>query len=165
MKRRNSICIFLLALLIIAGLSSASAQQQAPKIGCKNPEISRQAAELKEDMRKQGFEIVNDAMLEMTSKESFPIVVQLKQGEFYQIVFVGDVRSKKMELELYKDKYNRLMNHSRRPVLHESNVISVSFAPEETGNYLLMPMQNLKKEMLCGSITIFKLKALKETGK
>lgn len=164
MKRRNSICIFLLAILTLAVFNSASAQQ-APKIGCKNPEISRQAAELKEDMRKQGFEIVNDAMLEMTSKESFPIVVQLKQGEFYQIVFVGDVRSKKMELELYKDKYNRLMSHSRRPVLHEANVISVSFAPEETGNYLLMPMQNLKKEMLCGSITIFKLKAQKEAGK
>jgi hypothetical protein len=139
-------------------LTKARAQEQGPRIGCKNATILQKAANLKEDWKAQGFEVLNDAMLSMDSKEDFPVIVQMNQGEFYQIVFVGDNRATKVHLEAYDRSKKSIFNKTQKPMQDESEVISLSFTPAATDNYTFLLSQIKKKEQMCGSFTILKLK-------
>jgi len=140
------------------------AQNNGPQLGCKDPYILTQAKGLKEGLQAQGFEVLNDAMLSMQTREDFPVVVRMKQGEFYQVVFVGNTRSNKMNLELFDSEHKSLLHKEQKPMQQTSNVISFSYTPETSGDYMFVLSQVIKQKTSCGSFTILRLKS-KETKK
>lgn len=156
--------LFSLLLVIISFV--AKAQSNAPKIGCKDATILVQANELKEGLIKQGFEVVNDAMLSMDSRDDFPIIVRMQAGVFYQIAFIGNTRSKKMNLDLFAPDKSLLQQKEQQPLNQTSNVISFSFTPAESGDYTFILSQIMKQELMkfkgrevvCGSFCILRLK-------
>ncbi|MCC6185958.1 MAG: hypothetical protein IT256_02280 [Chitinophagaceae bacterium] len=143
-----------------------SAQTNRPKIGCKDANLLVQASELKESLLKQGFEVINDAMLSMDSREDFPIVTRMQAGAFYQIVMIGNTRSKRMNLSLYGPDQQPLIQKEQQPLHQTSNVISFSFSPSLNGDHTFMLSQTMKQELLkfkgketiCGSFCILRLK-------
>ncbi len=159
--------LFLFSLLIILSATVQSiAQSQAPRIGCKDATILVQATEMKEGLAKQGFVVVNDAMLSMDSREDFPIVVRMQAGVFYQIVFIGNTRSKRMNLDLFGSDKQLLVQKEQQPLNQTSNVISFSFTPSENDDYTFILSQTMKQELMkfkgtesvCGSFCILRLK-------
>lgn len=160
----------ILIILFIAITTTVQAQQMAPKIGCKDATILVQANELKESLIKQGFEVINDAMLSMESREDFPIVVRMQAGVFYQVAFIGNTRSKRMNLDLFAADKGLLMQKEQQPLNQTSNVISFSFTPADNGDYKFILSQTMKqelmkfkgKEIVCGSFCILKLKKEKK---
>jgi hypothetical protein len=146
--------------------------QDAPKIGCKDGILSAQAAEIKASLTQQGFEQINDGMLTMTSHQGFPVMVRMKGGQFYQILFVGNTRAKKMSLDMGESTQGELVHKEQHPLDQTSNVINFSFTPKVDGDYLFQLEQILKSPGLlkaipetCGSFTIFRLKQIETPGK
>lgn len=155
-----------LLMIAFTALSLLSAKaQDAPKIGCKDGILSAQAAELKTSLLQQGFEQINDGMLSMSSHQPFPVMVRMKGGQFYQILFVGNTRARKITLDLSENKQGFITSKQQHPSGQTSNVISFSFTPTADGDYLFTLEQILKSQgllkgagMSCGSFTIFRLK-------
>lgn len=143
---------------------TVAAQQQAPRIGCKDATLLVQSSELRESLVKQGFEVLNDAMLSMDSKENFPVVARMQAGLYYQIIFMGNTRSKHMKLDLYDGEKQAVLHKEQQPLNQTSNVISFSFTPATSGDYTFLLNQSMKQEMfkakgsVCGSFTIMRLK-------
>lgn len=140
--------------------------QDAPRIGCKDGILAAQAAETKTALLQQGFEQINDGMLQMSSEEAFPVVVRMKAGQFYQILFIGNTRAKKIALELSEKSQGSLVYKQQHPLNQQSNAINFSFTPAVDGDYLFTLEQKMKSPGIlkrapeaCGSFTIFRLKA------
>lgn len=154
--------LLLLPLLCIA--LKGNAQQSAPNIGCKDPNLLVQATELRAGLTAQGFELLHDAMISMASKDDFPIVVRMQAGMFYQIVFIGNTRSKKMSLTLFDPQQQIILEKQQTPLNQSSNVISFSFTPSSSGDYQFILNQAMKQGLLdarmtvCGSFSIMRLK-------
>jgi hypothetical protein len=144
------------------------AQRHSPMIGCKDANLLVQATELKESLVKQGFEVINDAMLSMDSREDFPVITRMQEGLFYQIVLIGNTRSKRINLDLYGPDKESLIRKEQQPLNQTSNVISFSFSPSKSGDYTFMLSQTMKQELLkfkaketvCGSFCILRLKKI-----
>lgn len=139
--------------------------QDAPRIGCKDGNISAQAAETKAGLLQQGFEQLNDGMLSMSSDQPFPVLVRMKGGQFYQILFIGNTRARKMTLELSEKNQGSILFKQQQPLHQSSNVINFSFTPAADGDYLFTLGQKMKASGMfksapetCGSFTIFRLK-------
>jgi hypothetical protein len=161
-KPMKLIQLLLLPLLCIA--LNGNAQQTAPNIGCKDPNLLVQATELRAGLNAQGFELLHDAMISMSSKDDFPIVVRMQAGLFYQIVFIGNTRSKKMNLMVVDPQQQLIIEKQQTPLSQSSNVISFSFTPSTTGDYRFILNQAMKQGLLdarmtvCGSFSILRLK-------
>jgi hypothetical protein len=134
------------------------AQNSESMTGCKNLLISQQVAELKEEFKEQGFEVINDAMFELNSRTNFPIIYKLQKSEFYQIIFVASDDASKMKLELIDPDENILLSKELRPIQHTTNVISFNFSPISSDSYTFLLSQIIKKGS-CVSFTIMKLKS------
>ena len=158
--------IIVFVLFSIVSISTINAQSTAPRIGCKDATILVQATELKQNLVKQGFEVLNDAMLSMDSREDFPIIARLQAGVYYQIVLIGNTRSKRINLDLYGPEKEAVLHKEQQPLNQSSNVISFSFSPSTNGDYTFLLSQTMKQEMLkfkaketiCGSFCILRLK-------
>lgn len=159
----------ILSLIFLFATSSIMYAQNnsKPQIGCKDGNLLVQNNELKQSLTQQGFEVQNDAMLTMESRTDFPVVVRMQAGTFYQIVFMGNTRSKRMELDLYAPDQQPIMQKEQQPLYQTSNVISFSFTPSVDGDYTFILNQTLKQQLLkpkestCGSFSILRLKKTK----
>lgn len=160
---RHLILFFVFSIVTICKLN---AQNTAPRIGCKDANILVQATEIKQSLLKQGFEVVNDAMLSMESREDFPIVTRMQAGVFYQIVLIGNTRSKRINLNLFSPDQQSIVQKEQQPLNQTSNVISFSFSPSTSGDYTFLLSQTMKQELLkfkgketiCGSFCILRVK-------
>ena len=86
--------------------------------------IRDRATEIKQSLLKQGFEVVNDAMLSMESREDFPIVTRMQAGVFYQIVLIGNTRSKRINLNLFSPDQQSIVQKEQQPLNQTSNAVS-----------------------------------------
>lgn len=159
---KSQIKWYLLLLLAQCMGFAAAAQTTAASLGCKDATILTQASELQNNLVNQGFEVLNNAMLSMDSRTELPIVVRMKQGEFYQVVFVGNTRSNRINLDLFHQKRKLVLHKEQRPMKQTSNAISFSFSPEETDDYTFTLSQVIKSGSTCGSFTILRLKSDKK---
>ena len=57
---------------------------------CSSPTIRNQVDSLKSLFAKDGFTVLKEASITMESEYEMPVIVPLKQGEWYQFVFVGE---------------------------------------------------------------------------
>lgn len=143
----------LLAALFLLGTTVAATAQQQSRIGCVDKAMRLQAEELKQGFTKHGMTVYRDAMVSMTSKEVYPIAVDLRQGELYQMIYIGSREASKIEFELY-DAQKQKLDTKKLNDPAETNFLIYSFSPSQSGVYYVGLTQKLKNRDLCGSFTI-----------
>jgi hypothetical protein len=149
---------YLLAALALAIGFNAHAQKRGPAqpVGCVDPTLRAQADEIKQHYTSQGFVVFRDAMINMSSMEPFPVMVQLSRGQLYQIVFVGQSAATNHKMVIYDGADNKLDEKfvARRRDQDQTNYIIYEFIPERTDMYMLTFMTRLKNKDFCGSVCI-----------
>lgn len=157
---KKSIFYFLTLILMASVSGPVYAQKRAPEqpVGCVDPTLRAQADEIKQHYTSQGFVVFRDAMINMSSMEPFPVVVQLNRGHLYQIVFVGQAAATNHKLVVYDGADHqideRFVSRSRGLDANQTNFIIYEFVPERTDMYMLTFMSRLKNKDFCGSVCI-----------
>jgi len=148
------------AFLVLLFALTASAQQKQG-VGCIDPGLRQQAHEMKQGFEAQGFEVMRDAMIHMSDRVPFPVVIDLEKGVFYQIIFIGNTRAARLTLETYDSQNKRMDERVSATGKNQPNYISFSFTPEKTGPYVFSLLQKMKRKGFCGSFTVMALKEKK----
>ncbi len=153
--------VYLLALLFLfAGLQPARAQPkgQMQPVGCVDPILRSQSAIIKEHFVSQGFVVMRDAMINMSSMEDFPVMVQLVRGQLYQIIFVGQSAATNHKLVIYDGSDNKMdekhVSRNRDLSEEQTNFLIYEFIPDRTDMYMLTFMSRLKNKDFCGAVSI-----------
>jgi len=148
---------YLIGSLLLLSASAASAQNQDP---CDNNLIQKQVDSLKNIFLKNGFMIMQEANVAMESESELPVIVPMKMGGNYQVVFIGDVHSQSYEVRMFdfneKQVYHRKSNYSD----HKDNIITYSYVPQMSEYHMIRPVQvnNKQKKNLCGYFILLKKK-------
>ena len=146
---------YLIGSLLLLSASAASAQNQDP---CDNNLIQKQVDSLKNIFLKNGFMIMQEANVAMESESELPVIVPMKMGANYQVVFIGDVHSQSYEVRMFdfneKQVYHRKSNYSD----HKDNIITYSYVPQMSEYHMIRPVQvnNKQKKNLCGYFILLK---------
>jgi hypothetical protein len=148
---------FLISSLLLLSTTAAIAQDQNP---CDNNLIQKQVDSLKNIFIKNGFMIMQEANVAMESESELPVIVPMKMGANYQVVFIGDVHSQSYEVKMYdfneKQVYHRKSNYSDR----KENIITYSYVPQMSEYHMIRQVQvnNKQKKNLCGYFILLKKK-------
>lgn len=148
---------YLIGSLLLLSASAASAQYQDP---CDNNQIQKQVDSLKNIFLKNGFMIMQEANVAMESESELPVIVPMKMGASYQVVFIGDVHSQSYEVRMFdfneKQVYHRKSNYSD----NKDNIITYSYVPQMSEYHMIRPVQvnNKQKKNLCGYFILLKKK-------
>ena len=153
---RLKITFILLCSLLYSGRLFAQASDASA--GCSDLGLEQEVAELKEEFKEQGFEVVQDAMFQLQPRSDYPLIYKLQKADFYEVIFVCNENANKMKLDLIDPEQEVFVSKELRPIQHTSNVISFSFAPTSSDSYTFMLSQVIKKNS-CVSFTIMKLKS------
>jgi hypothetical protein len=123
---------------------------------CNDTLIQRQADSLKTLYSKQGFDVMREASITMESEYEMPVVVQLQQGAFYQVVFIGDITSKLYEVRMYDWDEKQVAYQKKMWGDVDGNIISYQYRPQFTEFHMIKPVQvnKQKKKGLCGYIML-----------
>ncbi len=156
--KRNLFFLLTLILLVSASVAQVAAQKKAPEqpVGCIDANLRLQADEIKQHYTAQGFKVYRDAMINMSSMEPFPVMVQLTGGQLYQIIFVGQAAATNHKMVLYdgNDKAIGEKSITRGQGDGPTNFLIYEFVPGRTDMYLLTFMTRLKNKDFCGSVCI-----------
>jgi len=148
---------YLISSLILLSTSAVFAQDENP---CDNNLIQKQVDSLKNIFIKNGFMIMQEANVAMESENELPVIVPMKMGANYQVVFIGDVHSQSYEVKMYdfneKQVYHRKSNYSDR----KENIITYSYVPQMSEYHMIRQVQvnNKQKKNLCGYFILLKKK-------
>jgi hypothetical protein len=149
-------------LILFIGLStgilfSAKAQDVIRQSPCSSPAIQHQADSIKALLAQQGFIVMREASMEMESEYEMPVIVPLKEGSWYQFVFIGDITSKLYEVRMYDWNEKQVVYQKKMWGDVDGNVISYSYIPRFTEYHMMKPVQvNKKKKNLCGYVMLLK---------
>lgn len=125
---------------------------QKESLGCIDKDMRVQSEGLKASFEKQGMKVYRDAMISMESLVPVPIGIQMVKGRMYQLIFVGNAKSSKVQMEIFDGNDKKLAaKHTEKGGY---NYIVYSFIPEKTDLYLVMLSQKFKGKTLCGSFTL-----------
>jgi hypothetical protein len=153
------------ALLTIALLLCSSrlfAQQdvirQAP---CENAVIKRQADSLKASLASDNFELVRDAMFGMESEYEMPVILPMEKGVWYQVIFIGDEKSKLHELRMYDYSEKEVAYKKNYGLQGDGAIINFQYIPLTSEFHIIKPLQVNKKQKknLCGCLILMKKKS------
>lgn len=140
--------------------TSAFAQPQAkeamPIVGCMDPVVRQQAEQIKQHYIAQGFTTYRDAMVNMTSMDAVPVMIQLIKGQLYEIIYVGQPAGTNHKLVLLDGNDHQIAEeyvHKKKGEL-PANYLIYEFTPERTDTYLLMVGTRLKNKDFCGSLSV-----------
>ena len=143
-------------IVLVSGLilSTCAVTTAQPNIGCNDRAIRLQSEQIKQGMKEQGMTVYRDAMIGMESQQPYPIAVHLEKGKMYQMIYVANNLSTKMDFELFDQNDTKLDSRSvNNPA--QNNYIIYSFVPEKTDMYMVVLTQKMKKKSsLCGSFSI-----------
>jgi hypothetical protein len=142
--------------------SSAFAQKDVIKIeSCSNSSIQHQVDSLKNFYSTDGYVLLKEASVAMQSEYELPVIVPLKQGSWYQFVFVGDYSSKLYEVRMYDWDEKMVVYKKKQWGDVDGNIISYSYIPKFSEYHMMKPVQvnKQKKNNLCGYVMLFKKSA------
>ena len=142
---------------LLAFIASFTTIAQRPNVGCMDKNIRLQADEIKQHYTAQGFVVYRDAMLNMESQVPSSVIVELEKGEMYQIIYVGTPEVYRMNLEMFDQSENKLLERFVFKNRQQPNYILVNFIPERTDAYLFSMQQKLKNRRMCGSFCILRM--------
>lgn len=153
MKRLQFIAVFCALFCSFDAL----AQRPQSAVGCIDKGIRLQADEIKQHYTRQGFVVYRDAMLNMESMSPSPVMVEMRRGDLYQIIFVGTLEVQRMNMDIYDGNDNKILQRFMYKNRQQPNYLIVNFVPERTDTYLITLMQKLKNKDMCGSLCILRL--------
>ncbi len=148
--------------LIIAMLSNASiASAQTIRLAtCKDALILHQADSIKQQLAKDGFQVLKENSMTMESEYEMPVIVPLTQGSWYQFVFIGDVTSKLYEVRMFDWNEKQVVYQKKMWGDVDGNVISYSYIPQFSEYHMIKPVQvnkdKSKRKNLCGYVMLLK---------
>jgi len=151
-KLFTSVCTALL-------LSITSFSQDVIRIQeCNSPSIKNQVDSLKSLYAKDGFIVFKEASITMESEYEMPVIVPLKQGEWYQFVFVGEPTSRLYEVRMFDWNEKQVIYQKKMWGDVDGNVISYSYMPQFSEFHMIKPVQvnKQRKKNLCGYVMLLK---------
>ncbi len=133
------------------------AQPMAPKVAFDNPAIMVQVDSLKKEFEKQGFVIARESGMAMESEYEIPVILPLKQGTWYRIIFIGDITSKLYEVRMYDWNEKQVVYQKKMWGDIDGNIINYDYIPKFSEYHMVKPVQiNKKKKQVGGYFMIFK---------
>src|SRR5215213_11278925 len=125
---------------------------------CNSPIIKNQVDSLKALLAKDGFIVLKEASITMESEYEMPVIVPLKQGEWYQFVFIGEPSSKLYEVRMFDWNEKQVIYQKKMWGDVDGNVISYSYQPQFSEFHMIKPVQvnKQKKKNLCGYVMLLK---------
>ena len=131
--------------------------RQAP---CENATIKRQADSLKASLANENFELVRDAMFGMESEYEMPVILPMEKGVWYQVVFIGDEKSKLHELRMYDYTEREVAYKKNYGLQGDGAIINFQYIPVSSEFHIIKPLQVNKKQKknLCGCLILMKKK-------
>ena len=155
MKNLLQISIFIFC---ISGSFKAIAQPMAKQVNaCDNMAILQQVDSLKKEFEKQGFMVAKEASMPMESEYEIPVVLPLREGTWYRVIFIGDITSRVYEVRMYDWNEREVVYQKKMWGDVDGNIINYDYIPKFTEYHVIKPVQvNKKKKSVCGYIMIFK---------
>ena len=148
---------FIGVLLSINFLLTANAQPMVKHSACENVSILLQVDSLKKEFEKQGFILAKEASMPMESEFEIPVVVPLRQGTWYRVIFIGDITSRLYEVRMFDWNERQVVYQKKMWGDVDGNIINYDYIPQFTEYHMIKPIQvNKKKKELCGYFMIFK---------
>jgi hypothetical protein len=119
--------------------------------------MTRQADSLKNLFTQQGFEMLREATIEMKSQYEKPIILPLKEGTWYRVIFIGDKSSKLYEVRMYDWNEKRVVYQKQKAKDVDGNIINYDYIPRFSEYHMIKPVQvNNKKKNVNGRMLLFK---------
>jgi uncharacterized secreted protein with C-terminal beta-propeller domain len=143
--------------LIISALVFSAFAAKAQD-ACDNKLIRKQIDSLKTVFQKSGFQIIQEASVSMESENELPVMVPMKMGTPYQVVFIGDVQSQSYEVKMYDFREKQVFHSKTNPKEGKTNIISYAYIPQMSEYHLISTSQrnDQRKKELCGYILLLK---------
>lgn len=154
MKNRAFILLLLSVLTFSFG---ASAQEVIKQAACNSESIAKQVDSLKQLFTKDGFIVVKEASMTMETEYEMPVIVPLREGTWYRMVFIGDISSKVYEMRMYDWNEKQVMYQKKMWGDVDGNVVNFDYIPRFTEYHMIKTVQvNKKKKSVCGYIMLLK---------
>ena len=150
--------LFTIVLLFIATLISlyTKAQPMVSKTAFDNPAILSQADSIRTVYEMQGFELSKASGMNMESENEVPVILQLKEGTNYRIVFIGDNSSKSYQVSMFDWNEKQVVSKKQMANDSDANIISYDYTSKATEYHMVKPVQTNKKKEIGGYFMIFK---------
>ncbi len=141
--------------LMISALTFGSLVVKAQD-ACSSKQILRQVDSLKKVFERSGFKIMQESSVTMESERDLPVIVPMKMGTPYQVVFIGDAQSQSFEVKMYDFKEKQVF-HTRNNN-GQTNIITYAYTPQMSEYHLINTSQtnNDRKKNLCGYILLLR---------
>ncbi len=153
---KNKIHVSLLSIFIMLSIYSF-AQPMVNKVAFYDEVIMIQADSLKIAFQKQGFTVVKEAVMEMESQYETPVIVPLKEGTWYRIIFIGDVSSKLHEVRMFDWNEKQVVYQKKMWGDVDGNIINYDYIPRFSEYHMIKPVQvNKRKKNIVGYMMLFK---------
>ena len=150
--------LFTIVFLVLATLISlyTKAQPMVSKTAFDNPAIQSQADSIKTVYAMQGFELSKASGMNMESENEVPVILQLKEGTNYRIVFIGENSSNSCEVRMFDWNEKQVVYKKQTSGDVDGNIIAYNYSPKSTEYHMIKPVQTNKQKAIGGYFMIFK---------
>jgi hypothetical protein len=154
MKNRTQLLTLMVCLF--AAISPVFSQDIIRQQSCDDTLLKHQADSLRTILTNNGYMVVREASMTMESEYEMPVIVPLTEGSWYQVVFIGDPKSKLNEVRMY-DYNERQVYYQKNYGDIQGNIISYGYISKFSEYHMIKPVQVCKKKKtLCGYIMLLK---------
>jgi hypothetical protein len=153
---KKTVYIILVAIAMSVGVT-AFAQPMVQQVAFDNPAIMVQVDSLKKEFAAQGFVLAKESGMAMESEYETPIIVPLKEGTWYRVIFIGDMSSRLYEVRMFDWQEKQVVYQKKMWGDIDGNVINYDYIPRASEYHMIKPIQmNKKKKQVGGYFMIFK---------
>jgi hypothetical protein len=126
--------------------------------------MERQADSIKTRFTLAGYKVLEETRVTMKSESDLPVIVNMKQGEWYQVVFIGDTHSRSCEVRMYDYDENEVV-YKKNDWAQDGNIITYPFVPRLSEFHLIKPVQHTqsRKKNLYGYFMLMQKTENRET--
>ena len=158
--------IFLAALLAGSVWNGAHSQgTSARHFDTKGFQLKKQADSIKARFALAGYTVLEETKVTMKSETDLPVIINMKEGGWYQVVFIGDTRSRTFEVRMYDYDEHEVV-YKKNKGEQDGNIITYSYVPSGSEFHLIKPMQATsgKKKNLDGYFMLMQKAAAPQTA-
>jgi carbamoylphosphate synthase small subunit len=147
---------FFLSVATLLAVSLSSQAQQTNSLGCIDPDTRLLTDEVRQHYAQQGYAVVRNAMLNMTSQQPFSAVLDMSANETYQVAFVANKNASQMDTRVIGPNKKQLLYQNVRVKKEGKRVITFPFRTDRTDAFLFIMQQNVRNEATCGGFLVFR---------
>ncbi|MBL7767039.1 MAG: hypothetical protein JNJ58_13135 [Chitinophagaceae bacterium] len=154
----------ILTLIFISSYTLSTQAQVRYAIRSSEKEFQGKVSELYTKYKTDGFVTYKGGNLDMERSTEFPIFVELKEGNWYQFVVVGDPEATKFEMKLGLEGVGDFITDKFRPEVTNEFWTQFAFICPRSGRYLLTFYQRGPKKEMLGHVGILQRPARTNNG-